>query len=47
MIKVFPKAENGRNTPNPGVEEIRKKRQEFQLQSGQSTGQKDKRCCLG
>jgi hypothetical protein len=44
LMKIYPK-ENQSNEPMAVVEDIRKKRREFQLQAGQSAVKKKSGCC--
>lgn len=45
LMKVYPKEEQ-RNEPMAVVEDIRKKRKEFQLQAGQKSAMKNSsKCC--
>jgi GTPase SAR1 family protein len=43
LTKLFPKANKDKTTP--GSEDVKKKRKEFQLQSGKEAGQANKSCC--
>ena len=46
LMGIYPKEEQ-RNEPMAVVEDIRKKRREFQLQSGQKEVKKKSGCCWG
>jgi hypothetical protein len=44
LMKIYPKEEQN-NEPMAVVEDIRKKRKEFQLQAGQKKVANKKKCC--
>ena len=44
LAKLYPKEER-KNTRNPVIDEISKKKKEFQLQSASEATNKTKKCC--